>query len=131
MQNEILRHNDLPEKMSGIYYPGTEMCFPSIHRLRRILRKQKQLKYLRTEKTLAILPIARILFLIISFRAAAVPTFNGIRESLKLIGIYKAALFECIKFNTSIEVQYSSQEVSTQHSGTQYYKYKFRILPKP
>lgn len=41
---------------------------------------QKSCKYLRTEKTLAILPIARILFLIISFRAAAVPTFNGIRE---------------------------------------------------
>ena len=84
MQNEILMHNDLPEKMCGIYYPGTEMCLPNIYRLRRVLGKQKQLKYLRTEKTLAILPIARILFLIISFRAAAVPTFNGIRESLKL-----------------------------------------------
>lgn len=36
--------------------------------------------YLRTEKTLAILPIARILFLMISFRAAAEPTFNGINR---------------------------------------------------
>lgn len=37
-------------------------------------------QYLRTEKTLAILPIARILFLMISFRAAAEPTFNGIKR---------------------------------------------------
>lgn len=36
--------------------------------------------YLRTEKTRAILPIARILFLMISFRAAAEPTFNGINR---------------------------------------------------
>lgn len=38
------------------------------------------LAYLSTEKTLAIFPIARILFLMISLRAAAVPTFNGIRR---------------------------------------------------
>lgn len=46
--------------------------------LKQIIRKMYH--YLRTEKTLAILPIARILFLMISFRAAAEPTFNGINK---------------------------------------------------
>lgn len=63
---------------------------------------QNSWKYLRTEKTLAILPIARILFLIISFRAAAVPTFNGIRESLKLMSIYRVTILKRIKFNTTV-----------------------------
>lgn len=46
--------------------------------IKQIIRKMYH--YLRTEKTLAILPIARILFLMISFRAAAEPTFNGINR---------------------------------------------------
>ena len=50
--------------------------------MKQIIRKIYH--YLRTEKTLAILPIARILFLMISFRAAAEPTFNGINKDSSL-----------------------------------------------
>lgn len=74
----------------------------------------KSCKYLRTEKTLAIFPIARILFLIISFRAAAVPTFNGIRESLKLMSIYRTTVLKVHQIQHDCLSQYSSQEASTQ-----------------
>lgn len=62
---------------------------------RQIIRKIYH--YLRTEKTLAILPIARILFLIISFRAAAEPTFNGINKK-------KGSSLEhpCLCYSTSL-----------------------------
>lgn len=101
MQSKILIHSDLFEKHLVSITVEQRFVF-LIYRLRGVLGKQKPPKYLRTEKTLAILPIARILFLIISFRAAAVPTFNGIRESLKLIDIYKATILQHIKFNTTV-----------------------------
>lgn len=113
MPNKILMHNDVPEKCLASPILEQRYLF-----LRYIIREglgmQKSCEYLRTEKTLAILPIARILFLIISFRAAAVPTFNGIRESLKLMSIYRGTISKRIEFNTTVSVQYSSQEASTQ-----------------
>jgi len=117
--NKILRHSALPEKHLASITLEQRGVFLT-HTVRGILGMQKSCKYLRTEKTLAILPIARILFLIISFRAAAVPTFNGIRESLKLRSTDRATVLQRIEFNTTVSVQSSLQEASTQtRTGTE------------